>query len=96
MMQMPLSLNHLLERAGTLFANNEIVGIKRWVGNFARSGHLGINFWLAAYAPYPSAHCAEHEDRDGDTKAGTNERHRSRLPMVLNCFGALLLCLLTA
>ena len=25
MMQMPLSLNHLLERAGTLFASNEIV-----------------------------------------------------------------------
>ena len=25
MMQMPLSLNHLLERAGTLFARNEIV-----------------------------------------------------------------------
>lgn len=25
MMQMPLSLNHLLDRAGTLFASNEIV-----------------------------------------------------------------------
>ncbi len=38
----------------------------------------------------------QREDRDGGTKAGTNERHRSRLPMVLNRFGALLLCLLTA
>ena len=81
---------------GQLLANNWIVGIKRGVRNFARSGHLGINFWLATCAPYPSAHCTEREDRDGDTKAGTNERHRSRLPMVLNRFGALLLCLLTA
>jgi hypothetical protein len=81
---------------GQLLANNWIVGIERWVGDFARSSHLGINFWLAARAPHPSTHRADSEHRDGDTKARTNERHRSRLPMVLNRFGALLLCLLTA